>query len=134
MQPPFLPPHTRAHNTHVTPGIVPVLTEPIEQLAVLPFADTVPWLQMLEFAPIFIDQDHFTQSLDDIIHNNKYEQKHQIIMKWRPFLAWSPTNLKPFEMYMTAFYRALKTGELKEGQDLVNDFCARPKYKIYLPL
>ena len=31
-----------------------------------------------------------------------------------PNQVWSPTNLKPFEMYMTTFYRALKTGELKE--------------------
>ena len=136
MQPPFLPPHTRAHNTHVTPGIVPVLTEPIEQLAVLPFADTVPWLQMLEFAPLFITEHRFKQSLDDIIRpaNNTYEQKHRLIMKLRSFLAWSPTNLKPFEMYMTTFYRALKTGKLVEGQDLVNNFCARPEYKVFTTL
>ena len=101
-----------------------MLTDPIEQLAVLPFAGIIPWLQMLEFAPVFTTQQNFNSNLSYLTGpDNKYEHKRRLIKKLKPFLIWSPTNLKPFEMYMTAFYRALKTGELKEGQDLVNDFC-----------
>ena len=109
-----------------------MLTNPIEQLAVLPFADIIPWLQMLEFVPLFAKIRYFKHTLDNLVgRHNKYEQKHQLIMKWRSLLVWSPTNLNPFEMYMASFYRALKTGSLKEGQDLVNDFCAQPEYRNY---
>ena len=99
----------------------------------LPFVDMIPWLQMLEYAPVgYTQQREFNHRLEYLTGpDNKYEQKRRLIKKLKPFLIWSPTNLKPFEMYMTAFYRALKTGQLKEGQDLVNDFCGRPEYQKY---
>ena len=135
--------HPTINNNIKKLGIVPVFTEPLEQLGNLPFGDIIPWVQMAEFAvlprfalahPNFGEAEAaFYKSLDAMTGpNNRYEQKHRLIMKLRPYLVWSPTNfIKPFELYMTAFWRGISRGRLADGQDVINDFCEKYKELVY---